>query len=156
MSNERSGRFDHLQQILDYAIGKEQEAAEFYTDLAAKVVTGSLAAELRKIAAMEMHHKERLQHLDLAGATTQTAPVALDLQIADYLVEQKPGPEMAWQEILNIAMHQELAAMKLYADLANRTDDPAGKLLFLNLAAEESNHKLYFERIWDEEVLLEN
>lgn len=32
----------------------------------------------------------------------------------------------------------------------------ATRALFEKLAGEESNHKLFFERIWDDEVLIEN
>jgi rubrerythrin len=46
--------------------------------------------------------------------------------------------------------------MNLYTDLAKLVTDRMAKHLFENLAAEESSHKLFFEKIWDEEVLKDN
>lgn len=148
--------FGGLQEIVRFAIQKEQEAIDFYTGIAARMKPESLAEELRKIAAMEVQHRERLERLDLATFVATPHKKAMDLKIADYLVAPEPTPGMTWQDILNVAMHRELASMKLYDDLAKLVDEPAAQSLFHNLAAEESNHKLFFERIWDEEVLLEN
>lgn len=150
------GRFGELEEILEFAIQKEQEAIDFYNSIAGRMKTQSLAAELLKIAAMEVQHRERLRKMDIDIATTSAAPRVADLKIGDYLVPQEPGPAMTWKDILSIAVHRELAAMNLYTDLARVVADPPARQLFENLAAEESTHKLFFERIWDEEILTEN
>jgi rubrerythrin len=155
MSNP-TGQFDGLQQIIDFAIQKEQEAIDFYTDVAAHVQTGSISEEIRKIAAMEVQHRERLKRMDIAAVTSSPVKKAADLKIADYLVAPEPTVGMTWQDILNIAMHRELTSMRLYTDLAELVEEPGAKRLFEHLAAEESNHKLFFESVWDDEVLLEN
>ncbi len=156
MSSEGIDSLDRLQDILSFAIRKEQEAVDFYTDLAARVRTDSISQELRRIAAMEVQHRERLIEMDLDAATTNVALPAADLRIAEYLVERQPTPGMTWQELVTIAMQRELASVKLYTGLARLTNDPPVRRLFENLAAEESNHKLFFERVWDEEILTEN
>ena len=46
--------------------------------------------------------------------------------------------------------------MQLYTDLAKLTADPQAKQLFENLATEEGKHKLFFEKIWDEDILTDN
>jgi rubrerythrin len=53
-------------------------------------------------------------------------------------------------------MKREEAAKKLYEDLASRTEDANMQTLFKNLAQEEAGHKYYFEKLWDEEVLIYN
>ena len=157
LNRDSIGQFGELQSVVDFAIQKEQEAVDFYNDLAGRIKNRSLTEELLKIAAMEVQHGERLKKLDLAAATS-SAPrkKVADLKIGDYLVEQEPSPNMTWQDILNIAMHREMASMKLYTDLAGLIADQRASQLFGNLAAEEMAHKLFFERTWDEEILTEN
>jgi rubrerythrin len=46
--------------------------------------------------------------------------------------------------------------MHLYTDLAKLITDSPSRQLFENLAAEEGAHKLFFEKLWDEEVLTDN
>lgn len=156
MDANRPSQFGHLREILDFAIDKEQEAIDLYTRLAATAKWEAIANELRNIAAMEISHKRRLQSLDLGTAATTVNRPVVDMKIADYLVEAQPSDNMTWQDILNIAMKRELAAMKLYEDLAAIVVDPHAQQLFRNLSAEESKHKLYFEGIWDKEILQEN
>jgi rubrerythrin len=155
-NSQTADQFDQLQKIVQYAIEREEEAHQFYMDLTGKVKSEPIAEELRKIAAMELQHKEKLQRMNVGEAASTPARQVLDLQIADYTVEAQPTQEMYWQDLLSIAMHREMAAMQLYQDLSNIIADPGAKKLFEHLAAEEASHKLYFERVWDEEVLTEN
>jgi rubrerythrin len=154
--NGDSRRLQEIQNIVDFAIEKEKEAASFYTDLAGKVKLKALAKELRKIAAMEEAHRERLENLNVARSVEAMPKQVADLRIAEYVVENKPSPGMSWQDILNIAMHRELASINLYTDLEKLVGDPVAKRLFQNLAEEERGHKLFFEKIWDDEVLMSN
>lgn len=147
---------EHLRDVVDYAIQREQEAIDFYNDVAGRVQNRAVAEELRKLAAMEQGHREWLRRMDVSVAVTGPARQVLDLKIADYVVEVEPAPAMTWQDVVNMGMHRELASMKLYADLAEKVDEPAARQLFEKLAAEEAVHKLFFERIWDEEILMWN
>lgn len=150
---------DHtdLSNIVAYAIEKEQEAMDFYLELADKAGRDEVAHELRKIAAMEKGHRDRLEKIQasgvIAGAQRESAP---DLQIADYMVDQEPSDTMDWQDVIAIAMKRELAAQRLYTDLANLATDAAVKDLFQGLAKDEAAHKNYFETLWDDNVLTDN
>ena len=79
-----------------------------------------------------------------------------DLKIGDSLVDVKPSPNLDYQHALIFAMKAEKAAYKLYAGLAETTDDPFLKDLFLGLAQEEAKHKLRFEVEYDDQILTEN
>ncbi len=147
-------KMEEIQNIIDFAIEKEKEAAGFYHDLAGKVKLKALAEELRGIAAMEEAHRQRLEKMDIAAAVGSPPKQVVDLRIADYVVEKKPSPDMSWQDILSIAMHRELASINLYTDLEKLVTDHWAKRLFQNLAAEERGHKLFFEKIYDDEVLV--
>jgi len=149
-------KLQELQNIIDFAIEKEKEAAGFYNDLADRVKMKALAEEFRKIAAMEEGHRERLKKMDVTEAAQSFTKQVMDLHIAEYVVEKQPTSDMSWQDILSIAMHRELASINLYTDLEKLVTEPLSKQLFQNLAAEERGHKLFFEKIWDDEVLMSN
>ncbi len=147
---------EKLKGIIDFAIDKEQEAIDFYNGLAERVKSDAVAAELRRLAQMELGHKTKLQNINPESFAAVQAPQVEDLKIADYTVEAIPHSEMTWPDILNIAMHREMAAAKLYRDLAASVGDPQVKQLFENLAGEEMKHKLYLESVWDQDVMKEN
>jgi rubrerythrin len=145
-----------MQTIIDFAIEKEKEAADFYGELARRVKLKVVADEIRKIVAMENGHRERLERMDLAAAAERAPEGVMDLHIADYVVEAKPSPDMSWPDILTIAMHREQASVNLYTDLEKLVTDSLSKQLFRSLASDERGHKLFFEKIWDDEVLASN
>lgn len=145
-----------LREAIEFAIEKEQEAADWYNDLAGNVKMKAIAEELKKMAAVEEGHRDRLKSMDVNAYTKTEVKPGIDLKIADYMVDKEPTPDMSWQDLLQIAMRRELAAMNLYTDLSKLTPDPATKQFFENLAAEEEGHKLFFEKTWDDEVLTDN
>lgn len=145
-----------VKSIIAFAIEKEQEAIDFYTELAGRVKLEAVADELLRMADMEKSHREMLENLDVETFTNKPAEQVRDLRIADYTVDAVPNPEMSWPDIINIAMHRELASVKLYQDLAANVAEPAIKQLFNNLAVEEQKHKSYLETIWDEQVMKDN
>ena len=155
-NNDGKMKQQELQNIIDFAIEKEKEAVSFYYDLASKVKLKALAEELRRIATMEEAHRQRLENMDVAEAVRGVPKGVPDLHITDYVVEKKPSPDMSWQDIVNIAMHREQAAINLYTDLEKLVIDPLSKQLFQHLAAEEQGHKFFFEKTWDDEVLTSN
>jgi rubrerythrin len=147
---------ENVNEIIQFAIGKEQEAIDFYTNLAGRVKLEAVAQELLKLADMERGHKHRLETLDVEAFIAVPAERPRDLKIANYMEKAVVTPDMDWQDILNVAMHRELAAANLYKDLAESTGDPKIKQLFEGLASEEQKHKLYLETLWDQEVMKEN
>lgn len=144
-----------IRDLLDFAIEKEQEACDFYTNLAAHVKDAAMKAELERLAGMERMHKTKLQQLNPEDPFWQRKHHP-DLKIADYVVAATPSPNMSFQDLVSIAMQRELSAMRLYSDLAREVDDPELQKMMLILAEEESAHKHYFETLWDEHVLKEN
>jgi len=142
--------------ILDFAIGKEEEAAAFYTELAAKVDKQYMRDTFLAFAQEEKGHRAKLQAIKDGQTLVLEAKNIMDLKIGDYLIDAEPSPNMTYQQALNIAMKAEKAAFKLYHNLAETTDDPKLKSLFMALAQEEARHKLRFEIEYDEHILTEN
>lgn len=151
MSNWKS-----VDEILDFAIKGEEEAATFYTEMATRVEKDWMKKEFVTFAKEEQGHKAKLEAIKSGKKLFGSPKAVLDLKIGDYLVEAEVTPEMDYQDALIVAMKKEKAAFKLYSDLAQSTDDPDLSNTLLALAHEEANHKLRFEVEYDEFVLREN
>ena len=136
--------------ILTFAIGEEEAAAHFYKEWAAKMDNPALRDALNGFAREEEGHKERLLNIKAEGSLQPDAKTVQNLNIGDNLVTQAPNPDMAYPEILIIAMKKEKAAFKLYSELAAVADSASLKDTFLALAQEEAKHKLRFEIEYDD------
>jgi len=142
-------------ELLDFAIKEEEDAAAFYRDLAATMKVPAMQATFEQFAAEEDGHKAKLQNVKRTDGLAPTKQKVLDLKIGDYLVDIEPGPDLTYQEVLILAMKKEKAAFKMYTDLAAATDDADLQSLLLGLAQEEAKHKLRFEIEYDDEILRE-
>ena len=148
-------RWDSVEDVLDFAMGREEESAEFYADLAGWVERPSMREMFGSFAREEEDHRSRLRALKEGKAALPEPKRVQDLKIADYLVDEEPGPKLDYQQALILAMKKEKASFKLYSDLAERTDQVL-RSTFLSLAQEEARHKLRVEMVYDEEILKDN
>ncbi|MCX6277150.1 MAG: ferritin family protein [Bacteroidetes bacterium] len=148
--------FTSIEEILDFAIREEQAAVDFYLILAAQSKNHQTKKVFLEYAGEEMRHKSYLMKVKEEGSFVMSGETVRDLKIAEYLVDVKPSANMNYQDALILAMKKEKAAFRMYSALAAKADDPSLKALFLNLAMEESKHKLSFELEYDDYILKEN
>ncbi len=148
--------FESLNDILDFAVKREKEAVLFYKELQDIAKFSAQRKMLLELEAMERGHIEILENIRYTTLELIKIPEIENLKISDYLVKSKPNEDMSYQNILIAAMKKEESANNLYNDLANKVDNPEYKKLFLKLASEEAKHKLYFEKIYNDEILTEN
>ncbi|MDP1621961.1 MAG: ferritin family protein [Bacteroidales bacterium] len=148
--------FTSINDILDFAIGEEQAAVDFYLQLAAKSNNQQTKKVFEEYAEEEMRHKANLLSVRESGSFKLPDEKVRDLKIAEYLVDVKPSANMSYQDALILAMKKEKAAYRMYTNLAGKAEDPDVKALFLRLAQEESKHKLAFEVEYDDYILKEN
>jgi rubrerythrin len=148
--------FKTIDEILDFAMNAEQEAIDFYTELATKMNNPEMKSTFLEFAKEEVNHKARLMKIKEEKIFDANPQVIMDLKIADYTVNAKPTPDMQYADALVLAMKKEKAAFKLYSALASRTQNKKLKKVFEDLAIEESKHKLRFEIEYDEFVLRDN
>lgn len=145
-----------IEEILDFAIDREQQAVEFYTRLST-IAPGKQLQELMKAYAREeQRHKDKLLTVKADGSLDNTHKRPLDLKIADYIVDVDETPEMTYQDALIIAMKREQKAFLMYTDMAEKVDDAKLKSLFESLAREEAAHKHYFESEYDDKIFTDN
>ena len=138
--------------VLDFAIGEEEGAVLFYTELAARAQSPGMRRAFEQFAQEEKGHKEKLlavkngEKLDVADEAVQ------DLKIAEYVVDVVPGPDITFSDALILAMKKEKAAFRLYSDLAEVASDETVRSIFRALAQEEAKHKLRFELEYDDQM----
>jgi rubrerythrin len=149
-------KFKTIDEVLNFAMKAEQEAVDFYNQLATTMKNQEMRDTFLEFAKEEVNHKARLQKIKDERLFDLTDEKVQDLQISDYVVNVKPSPDMDYAAALVLAMKKEKAAFKLYTNLASRTQNPDIKAVFQNLAQEESKHKLRFELEYDEFVMREN
>ena len=148
---------ESINQLLEFAIGEEDAAYNFYMDLASKMERPWMKQVFEGFALEEKGHKAKLKAMlknewPLVAGNNK----AKDLKIADYLVEQEVRPDLDYQQALIIAMKKEKAAFRMYSDLAAATSSSQLRDALLYLAQEEAKHKLRFEVEYDDEVFKEN
>ena len=148
--------FRSTDEILDFAIEREEESFAFYTDLANTVKSSLMRKLFDDFAHEELGHKAKLLAMKKEKSLVPAERKIADLKIADYLVETKPGFVMEYPDALRLAMQREKAAFRLYMDLAEAVQDENVRNAFLFLAQEEAKHKLRFEVEYDNYVLNEN
>jgi rubrerythrin len=149
-------KLDSVDKILDFAIEKEQEAADFYQDLGAKMERPAMKDVFIGFSKEEMGHKAKLQAVKDGKKLNLPGQKIMDLKIGDHLVTQEPAGDMDYQQALIVAMKAEKAAYTLYTSLAEATDNDEVRTLFLSLAQEEAKHKLRFEVEYDDVILKHN
>jgi rubrerythrin len=149
-------KFDTVEKILDFAIEKEEDAYQFYNDLAGKMDRPHMKKIFEQFAREEKGHKAKLRAVKEGKLLLPAEKKVIDLKIGDNLVDIDLDAKLDYQQALIVAMKAEKASYRLYNDLADATDDDNLRATLLTLAQEEAKHKLRFEIEYDEYVLKEN
>lgn len=146
-------QFSSVNEILDFAIEREERAAKMYSKLANTVERPGIREAFLEFAAEEGRHKARLMRVKAGDLQPVKFEKIADLKITEDLVEPEISKNMNYQEVLVYAMKAEKMAYQLYLRLAQATDDPGLVEVFNSLAQEEAKHKLRFEIEYDDRIL---
>jgi rubrerythrin len=142
-----------FQEIIEFAIHREIESMDFY-DRASKLVKHSGTRDLfLDFVKQEEGHKRKLEEVRGGKIVLGKIEKIPNLKISDYMVEAELKPDISYGDILRIAMKREERSVKLYTDLNQKNQDETLRNLFTFLVQEESKHKYYIERLYDDEVL---
>ena len=145
-----------VEEILDFAIDQEEQAAAFYADLATRAQKAGMKDILLEFSREEQRHKDRLVAVKQGDHVLVPQQQVIDLKLSDYLVEVDASTDISYQDALIVAMKRERAAFQLYTDMGEKVTDSELKTVFIGLAKEEAKHKLFFESEYDERVLRDN
>lgn len=143
-------------EIIDFAIKREKEAVQFYTELEHIAQFASQKELLSEIKGMEQGHVKILENLKTKSPEAIRVERVPNFMASTYLVEAQPARDMNYQDILIIAMKREDRSHALYEELLQQTDNPDLQKTFRMLAGEESKHKRFFEDLYDKYVQPDN
>jgi rubrerythrin len=144
--------FKSFEEIVDFAIEKEKEAAAFYTDAAKKTSFAGVKESLEEMAQEEKKHQSMLENLESNKEVLKEYKFKWipDMKRSDYMVDLKYQDGMSYTDILRLAMKREEQALQMYNELQKKTVNPEHIKLFKVLCQEEAKHKLFLETLYDD------
>jgi rubrerythrin len=148
--------FSTFNDVIVFAIRREEEAAKAYGEMMAMAKEESARKLLLDLQEEEKNHKRVLQGLTEARTTAASGKDVRDLKISDYLVDEPLEPAMNFQDLLIFAAKKEKKAVELYKGLAKEAGTKELKRLFEYLEKQEKAHKLRLELEYEKRVLWED
>lgn len=144
--------FNSVEEIVEYALGKEKEAVEFYTEISQNETYAAAQKTFLQFAEEEKKHVKLLE--DLGNDKVKIGEYKFewipDMKRSDYMVDVEYEPGMHYTDILRLAMKREEKALKLYNELLSKSEDPNHKRVFKMLCQEEAKHKEFLETLYDD------
>jgi len=146
--------FENLAAILDFAIEKEVEAAEFYTTISREEAFSGAGEMFEEFAAEERKHQRLLEDFKdrglAAGMQDYQFKWVTDIKRSNYVVDLEYRRGMGYNDILMLAMKREEKALQLYNDFLDQAESEDSRTLFKVLCQEEAKHKLALETMYDD------
>lgn len=147
--------FDNLNDVLEFALEKEDASYRLYRNAAAKSPSPASRKMFEEMAEEEAGHKRMIQKMDREKVASYTFKRYPDLKLDELLADVPYRDDMSYQEILIFSIKEEERSYRLYREAEAMADDPEIKRLLLMLANEEKKHKYHLEKLYDEKVLTE-
>ena len=141
--------------IIQQAIGFEEEAFEFY-DKAIDIVKSEQARTiLRELRTEEAGHKAKLSQI-LERGPSWAVPVGkaeqtIDLKIGEHAMPEQLSSKSDFQAALLVAIKREEASFSFYSAMVGLVSEKA-RPVFEFLANEESKHKNKVQSVYDDIV----
>jgi len=133
--------------IIERAIRNEQEAYDFYMDLAGTVKDREVKDTLEFLAREEQGHKAYLEKYRADGFSAEAGPT-IDYKVAEHLTKPDIQKDINSQDVYLIAANREINAHHFYLGLAGLHPPGAVKEMLLRMAAEELKHKEKMEYLY--------
>lgn len=143
-------KFGSMEEILAFAINKEEASYLFYTNMARMTEDKTVSQLFEDFAKEELGHREQLQlEIMKMGKVVNTDDDWSDRTRAEYTVEGEFPEDFSYADVLKVAIAKESAAFKLYVDLLRLTEDQEAIDMFTALAEDEVRHKIKFESVYE-------
>ena len=104
MNDEKMLKFESAEAALEFAIGKEQEAYDFYMEWSEKLEHEAIQQVFREFAVEELRHRDLITDVREGERTLDIDPKIRDLKLTDYFVEVEASAEMNYQDALQLAI----------------------------------------------------
>lgn len=136
--------FNTEEEILDFAIEREQEAAQFYSELCKRPLSTDTKDKLISLYKTELEHKDKLEKVKHSEVSIRPESIRSP-DFAGLVEDAKISDDMSLVELFSIAMKKEYNAYRFYIELGVAATTPEFIDLFLFLAQEEAKHRLWIE-----------
>lgn len=143
--------FQTFAEVIEFAVRREEEAHQFYKDLAQKIDDPFLQQLFSEFAEEEAGHKQTLLDLDPHGIERIFSHIIDDvknLNITSHVNDITPDAHLNLKQALILAMKREDKSRQLYSLLGELSEDDAISLLFVGLAKEEARHRHRIEKAY--------
>jgi rubrerythrin len=142
--------FESDEEILEFAIGRELNAYQFFVDLAGQMDNPTMCLLFENFAKEELRHKAALElEVMKRGKVVAEPQDTADLDQTDIMVAIDPETNIDYKNALLLAINKETKSFRLYVDLAAMVKDKESREVLLSLAEEEAKHKTRFEMEYD-------
>jgi rubrerythrin len=138
--------FRYLQDILIFALAKEESSVRFYRALAARVKNPDTMTIFQALTHQEEKHIDavKLEMFKQGYTVSETSLKGIpDDEVSLELDAQ--AEQMSYLDALRMAVRKERAAFKLFAELMAMARQPDARNMLLELAEEEMRHVLQLE-----------
>ncbi len=146
--------FNNLTEIIDFAIAKEVEAAEFYRTVSEEESFSGKKEMFLEFAAEERKHQALLEDLKSGKLGAKLDDYKFkwitDIKRSDYVDDITYKSGMPYNDILMLAAKREEKALSLYNSLLANADTDEARKVFKMLCQEEAKHKLALETMLDD------
>ncbi len=143
-------------QVIDRAIGMEEEARMMYEIYGEKVDNAQARSLLEELAKEELGHKLALEKIDPDNPVTFKTAELSSREIGEIFDRPQITKEATIEEVLRYAISEETEAFNFYNSLAAYVGDQEFLNLLKKLASEEKRHKQKLEQIYDDMFRPEN
>ena len=147
--------FISLQEVIDFAIEREETAYQLYKRAAELTISPAARKMFEELAEEEAAHKDVFSKIDPDKIDELRVCKLPEVTIGQYLKDVPFHPQMTYQEILAHALKTEESAYQLYKAAAGMTDDIKLQKTLLAFAEVELGHRRKIEAMYDEMVLTE-
>lgn len=145
------GEFNSVEEILEFAIGREIEAYQLYKYWAARTKDNPVSKVFEDFSKEELGHKERLElEVMKQGSVVHSSEDVTAMKIANYDTEGEKSLNIDYRDVLVLAINKERISFRLYVDLAMVVKDKESREASLAIAEEEARHKTRFELEYEE------
>ena len=140
------GKVESDQEILEFAIFRENEAYNFFITLADRVDNSRIRKVFEELAQEELEHKEKLELEIIKMGKTISTELEPPRPASEYIVSDSSAPlDMDYKDVLLLVIEKEDAAFRTYINLIGTVHDEHSREVLLSLAEEEIRHKIRFE-----------
>lgn len=143
-------QFKSIQEILEFAITKEQAAQKLYANLAERLTDPMVRKLFGDLALEEVDHRQQLElELMKLGRVVPESNQFKGARVTECTITDEIPPEMGYAEALVLAMQKEKASFRLYVEMVGAAADLECRDVLMVLAEEEVRHMLRFEQAYN-------